>query len=82
MQVCLWNFFSLIIVGWNWLEIASNSSKALTENNKNYDKKFHVSKIETMKYFFEYELPKTSGLSEILLNPSSVTIKKEGEILI
>ena len=75
-------FFSLIIVGWNWLEIASNSSKALTENNKNYDKSFHVSKIETMKYFFEYELPKTSGLSEILLNPSSVTIKKEGEILI
>ena len=75
-------FFSLIIVGWNWLEIASNSSKALTENNKNYDKKFHVSKIETMKYFFEYELPKTSGLSEILMNPSSVTIKKEREILI
>jgi hypothetical protein len=35
-----------------------------------------------MKYFFEYELPKTISHSEIIMNPSSVTIKKEGEILI
>jgi len=75
-------FFSLVIVGWNWLEIAANSQEALKNGDKKYSEIFYKSKIETMKYFFEYELPKTVSHSEIIMNPSSVTIKKEGEILI
>ena len=75
-------FFSLVIVGWNWLEIAANSQESLKNGDKKYSEIFYKSKIETMKYFFEYELPKTIGHSEIIMNPSSVTIKKEGEILI
>ena len=75
-------FFSLVIVGWNWLEIAVNSQESLKNGDKKYSEIFYKSKIETMKYFFEYELPKTVGHSEIIMNPSSVTIKKEGEILI
>ena len=75
-------FFSLVIIGWNWLEIAANSQEALKNRDKKYSEIFYKSKIETMKYFFEYELPKTVGHSEIIMNPSSVTIKKEGEILI
>ena len=75
-------FFSLVIVGWNWLEIAANSHQALKDENKKYSDIFYKSKIETMKYFFEYEMPKAIGHSEIIMNPSSVTIKKEEEILI
>jgi butyryl-CoA dehydrogenase len=75
-------FFSLVIVGWNWLEIAANSQQALKNNDRKYSEIFYTSKVETMKYFFEYELPKTISHSEIIMNPSSVTIKKEGEILI
>ena len=75
-------FFSLVIVGWNWLEIAANSQQALKDENKKYSDIFYKSKIETMKYFFEYEMPKAIGYSEIIMNPSSVTIKKEEEILI
>ena len=75
-------FFSLVIVGWNWLEIAANSQQALKDENKKYSDIFYKSKIETMKYFFEYEIPKAIGHSEIIMNPSSVTIKKEEEILI
>ena len=75
-------FFSLVIVGWNWLEIAANSQRALKDENKKYSDIFYKSKIETMKYFFEYEIPKAIGHSEIIMNPSSVTIKKEEEILI
>ena len=75
-------FFSLVIVGWNWLEIAANSQQALKDENKKYSNIFYKSKIETMKYFFEYEMPKAIGYSEIIMNPSSVTIKKEEEILI
>jgi butyryl-CoA dehydrogenase len=50
-------FFSLVIVGWNWLEIAANSQEALKNGDKKYSEIFYKSKIETMKYFFEYELP-------------------------
>ena len=75
-------FFSLIIVAWNWLEVATNSQEALNKGDKKYSNIFYNSKIETMKYFFNYELPKTISHSEILMNPSSVTIKKDEEILI
>ncbi len=75
-------FFSLIIVAWNWLEVASNSQEALNNGNLKYSKAFYNSKIETMKYFFKYELPKTLSHSEILMDPSSVTIKSDEEILI
>ena len=75
-------FFSLIIVAWNWLEIATDSQEALVNGDKKYSQIFYNSKIETMKYFFDYELPKTVSHSEILMNPSSVTIKKDEEILI
>ncbi len=75
-------FFSLVIVGWNWLEIAANSQQALKDENKKYSDIFYKSKSETMKYFCEYEIPKAIGHSEIIMNPSSVTIKKEEEILI
>ncbi|MDA9374656.1 acyl-CoA dehydrogenase, partial [Flavobacteriaceae bacterium] len=75
-------FFSLIIVAWNWLEIATDSQEALFNGDKKYSEIFYNSKIETMKYFFDYELPKTVSHSEILMNPSSVTIKKDEEILI
>ena len=75
-------FFSLIIVAWNWLEIATDSQEALVNGDKKYSEIFYNSKIETMKYFFDYELPKTVSHSEILINPSSVTIKKDEEILI
>jgi len=34
-----------------------------------------------MKYFFLYELPKTTGLAEVLMNLSDVTIKKEDDYL-
>ena len=75
-------FFSLIIVAWNWLEVATNSQEALNKGDKKYSNIFYNSKIETVKYFFDYELPKTISHSEILMNPSSVTIKKGEEILI
>ena len=33
-------FFSLVIVGWNWLEIAANSLQALKDENKKYSRYF------------------------------------------
>ena len=74
-------FLSLILIGWTWLDLGLNATKALQSDGK-YSKEFYESKIHTMKYFYTYELPKTSGLSEILLNKESITIKKDTEPII
>jgi butyryl-CoA dehydrogenase len=47
----------------------------------NFDHKLLKGKLEAMKYFFLYELPKTTGLAEVLMNFSDVTIKKEEDYL-
>jgi len=70
-------FFSLVIVGWSWLEIGITSKSALITGDDSFDSSFYNSKLDALEYFYAYELPKTTGLSEVMLHPSSVTIKNE-----
>ena len=72
-------FFSLIIISWSWLDIGIVANNQLEKNN--FDHKLLKGKLEAMRYFFLYELPKTTGLAEILMNLSDVTIKKEEDYL-
>ena len=74
-------FFSLVLVGWSWLEIGVATKHALTINNNSLDSTFYQSKLDALEYFYVYELPKTKGLAEILLHPSSVTIKKKDKVI-
>ena len=74
-------FFSLIIVGWSWLEIGVATKHALSTNNTTLDSRFYQGKLDALEYFYVYELPKTKGLAEILLHPSSVTIKKKDKVI-
>ena len=74
-------FFSLIIIGWSWLEIGVASKRALITGDTSHEAEFYESKLEALEYFFVYELPKTKGHAEILMHPSSVTIKKEKEYI-
>ena len=72
-------FFSLIIVSWSWLDIGITAINQLEKNH--YDSALLKGKLEAMKYFFSYELPKTTGLAEVLMNLSDITIKKEEDYL-
>ena len=74
-------FFSLILVGWSWLEIGVATKHALLTNNSTLDSGFYQGKLDALEYFYVYELPKTKGLAEILLHPSSVTIKKKDKVI-
>lgn len=74
-------FFSLIIVAWTWLEIGTKAQEGLNNNTSKFSDDFYHGKIETLEYFYAYELPKTLGQAETLLNPSTVTIKKEFEYI-
>ena len=42
---------------------------------------FFESKLDALEYFYAYELPKTTGLAEVMLHPSSVTIKTDKKII-
>ena len=75
-------FFSLVIMGWTWLDIGVNAQQSLITGNGNYTDEFYESKLETLEYFFAYELPKTAGHAEILMHPTTVTIKKEKEYIV
>jgi len=72
-------FFGHIAVGWQWLKQGIVAAKALEAGATGDEFNFYSGKIFTMKYFFEYELPKTKSLQERLLSEEKVTldIKKE-----
>ncbi len=69
--------FGILVVAWQWLEMSITAQKALDSSERRFTKAFYESKIHTMKFFFKYEIPKTSGLAEILKSDEVLTILEE-----
>jgi hypothetical protein len=74
--------FGLVCVGWQWLNQGIAATKRLKENISETDRNFYLSKLETMRFFFHYELRKTRGLHERLRDETIITVGKDEEILI
>jgi alkylation response protein AidB-like acyl-CoA dehydrogenase len=75
--------FGLINVAWQWLKQAVTAQQNLKkENIAAVDKIFYQSKIETMQFFFHYELVKTKGLCARLMDEKVLAIWKDEEVLI
>jgi butyryl-CoA dehydrogenase len=75
-------YCGLVTVSWQWLKQAVIAQHALSKNDmSDQQKDFYFSKLETMKFYYKYELPKTEGIAVSLLHYDKVTIKKEREIL-
>jgi alkylation response protein AidB-like acyl-CoA dehydrogenase len=73
----------IIMLGWQWLKQATVAQIAInTGDASSQTIAFYESKIETMKFFFKYELPKYVSLCATLMNPEMVTIKGEKEVII
>ena len=70
-------FFSTIVIAWQWLTMATASKKALVTGNTVRSKEFYEAQVHTMKYYFKYELPKTVGLAETLLDNDVLTIVEQ-----
>jgi butyryl-CoA dehydrogenase len=69
---------SLIVVAWQWLKQANVAKiQLLTKNPQGEELAFYESKIQTMKFFFAYELPKTKWLATRLLDDEVLTIVQE-----
>jgi len=74
-------FLSIVTIGWLWLEMAVDSANKLESEDKKHSKVFYESKIHTMKFFFTYEIPKTTSLAESMLKNEETTIKTETEYI-
>lgn len=73
-------FFGNILIGWLWLDMALSAQNALTNADTRYPEEFYRSKIHAMKFYYKYELSKTSSLAEVLLNEEVLTIDKDNKI--
>ncbi len=74
-------YFSIVTIAWQWLKQAIVADKALV-NAAGDDVIFYKSKLQTTKYFFEYELPKTMGLRARLLSTERVTLEVKAEEIV
>ncbi|MEO0044544.1 MAG: hypothetical protein RL329_3992 [Bacteroidota bacterium] len=67
--------FGILNVGWQWLKQGLTAHKALHNGTDlGDDKLFYISKMQTMKFFFHYEMPKLQGLSTRLMDKTQLTM--------
>ncbi len=74
------DFFGTIVIGWQWLKMATVAKQTLDDDNGNQSAAFYESKIHTMKFFYTYELIKTKGLAKTIMNGEALTINVSKEI--
>lgn len=68
-------YFSNIVLAWVWLEMAQEAKSSLVKGDTTFTEEFYESKVHAMRFFFKYELAKTTYLAEVLMNEESLTIK-------
>ena len=68
-------FYSLIVISWQWLIQGIASQKALSGDCSKKDTHFYNGKLFTMNYFFRYELPKAYSLAARLMDDDNLTVK-------
>jgi butyryl-CoA dehydrogenase len=64
--------FGLLNVGWQWLKMAQKAKLSISTDIP--EDNFYKSKIQTMKFFFKYELSRIDQLAEILFQTDTLTI--------
>ena len=73
-------FFSTIIIAWQWLDIGREAQKAMIAGDTNFSAEFYENKIHAMQFYFKYELPKTTGLAEVLMDKQALTLNSEKQV--
>jgi alkylation response protein AidB-like acyl-CoA dehydrogenase len=75
-------FFGNVTIAWCWLKQGIVAKNALiSKNHEGEELAFYESKIQTMKFFYHYELVKTLGLSARLLDTEVLTLVDEMELV-
>ena len=71
-----------IIIAHQWLKMALVAQEALDAGNTTYDSAFYESKIQTMKFYYKYELPKTKACLETIMHSDKLTLVDDTKELI
>lgn len=74
-------YFGIVTIAWAWLKQAIVAKNALiTQNPEGEELAFYEAKIQTMKFFYHYELVKTLGLAARLTDNEVLTLVGELEL--
>ena len=68
-------FFGIIAVAWQWLLQALAAIQGQGGRTSGREFNFYQGKIFAFRYFFAYELPKTRGLADRLMEDDPVTLE-------
>lgn len=71
----------ILAVGWQWLKQALIFEAKLAENPTGEELKFYKGKQAAFEYYFEYELPKSIGLTKRLLSDYRLTLELDTEYI-
>lgn len=74
--------FGIITIGWQWLKQGVVSEQEKASASKKYSPEFLQSKLHTLQYFFEYEIPKTEGLFVRLKSKNNITVEAKPEEIV
>jgi len=66
-------FLGIIAVAWQWLKQGIAAEKAMAASSSSHGYDFYTGKLQTMTYFFHYELPKILGLEKRLMESDGLT---------
>jgi butyryl-CoA dehydrogenase len=66
--------FGIVSIAWQWLHQGLFIQKGLSNNPSDADADFFHGKFYTMRFFFNYELPKIEGLVQCLKNNDGLTV--------
>jgi butyryl-CoA dehydrogenase len=67
--------FGIIATAWQWLRMGMTAAADLENNSSETDALFYRGKLQTMKYFFHYELVKIEGLAKRLVEGDGLTVE-------
>ncbi len=73
-------FLSHVVLSWLWLDMATKAKTSLANGDGDYSEEFYKGKIHAMKFYFKYELPKTTALAETMMNPEVLTVKTDDDV--
>ncbi len=74
------DFFSTIVIGWQWLKTATSAKQLLKSGKGNQPISFYESKIHTMKFYYTYEMTKTKSIAKVIMNNEQLTITATKEL--
>ena len=74
-------FFGLVTISWLWLKQAIVAQNAIDNKAGNDEYLFYQGKVHTMKYYFEYELPKMQALRDRLMSEDRITLDMDGAFI-